>query len=269
MPGQMPSFVSTSLWQTPQACTLMRTCPASGSGISRSTISKSAPGFGTCTAFIGFTATLVVAIIPPWKFPELLKTIHGSRRNGQLRTDKPLSCDLENHFQFDGRAERKACDAEHQAAGALFFSEDVLQQLRSGVGNFRQVADVSGSGQEHTEPDDACDFVERSQMLSRHRKGVKRREVCRGTSRVFIELCAEAPDKFRRASFGGKHSRQKKQVAGLHRFHVGAERFRRGGQLDAKFLQPLLGANRLRALPWGYHLPKCAPPSTCSTSPVT
>src|SRR6267378_540818 len=36
----------------PQACTRMRTCPARGLGISRSTISKSAPGFDTCTTFI-------------------------------------------------------------------------------------------------------------------------------------------------------------------------------------------------------------------------
>ena len=37
-PGQSPSFVRESLWQTPEACTRMRTCPAPGSGISRSTI---------------------------------------------------------------------------------------------------------------------------------------------------------------------------------------------------------------------------------------
>ena len=37
--------MSTSLWQTPQACTLMRTCPAPGLGISRSTISKSCSRF--------------------------------------------------------------------------------------------------------------------------------------------------------------------------------------------------------------------------------
>src|SRR5271169_4983924 len=36
----------------PQACTRMRTCPEPGLGISRSTISKSAPGFGICTTFI-------------------------------------------------------------------------------------------------------------------------------------------------------------------------------------------------------------------------
>src|ERR1700691_5019966 len=70
MPGHAPSFVSTSLWQTPQACTLMRTCPTPVSGIARSTISKSAPGLGTCAAFIctifiGTTVTLLVAINPP------------------------------------------------------------------------------------------------------------------------------------------------------------------------------------------------------------
>src|SRR5580658_6269176 len=62
MPGQLPSLVSTSLWQTPQACTLMRTCPTPGLGISRSTISKSAPGLLICAAFIGAIAILVVAM---------------------------------------------------------------------------------------------------------------------------------------------------------------------------------------------------------------
>src|SRR5260370_24692862 len=52
MPGKSPCFGTLSLWQTPQACTRMRTCPALGLGISRSTISKSAPGFGTCATFI-------------------------------------------------------------------------------------------------------------------------------------------------------------------------------------------------------------------------
>src|SRR4029077_2663747 len=42
----------------PQACTRMRTCPAVGLGISRSTISKSAPGFGTTATFIFAIGTL-------------------------------------------------------------------------------------------------------------------------------------------------------------------------------------------------------------------
>src|SRR6478736_3821741 len=64
MPGQ-PSFVSTSLWQIPQACTLMSTCPAPGLGISRSTISKSPPALGTCATFIGAIPIFVVAMMPP------------------------------------------------------------------------------------------------------------------------------------------------------------------------------------------------------------
>src|SRR5215813_7472745 len=62
MPGHEPSFVSTSLWQTPQACTLMLTCPTPGLGISRSTIPKSAPGLVMCATFIGVIANLVVTI---------------------------------------------------------------------------------------------------------------------------------------------------------------------------------------------------------------
>src|ERR1041384_1346350 len=47
----------------------MSTCPALGSGISRSRISKSPPGLGTCATFMGATAfvgtTSLAAINPP------------------------------------------------------------------------------------------------------------------------------------------------------------------------------------------------------------
>src|SRR5215469_16050857 len=65
MPGLEPSFVNTSLWQMPHACTLMRTCPEVGLGISRSMIWKSAPGLETCATFIVATETVIVAIQPP------------------------------------------------------------------------------------------------------------------------------------------------------------------------------------------------------------
>ena len=83
-----------------------------------------------------------------------------------------------------------------------------------------------------------------------------------------IELRADTPNEFRPVTVRGKHPTQIKQIARLHRFHIGAERLRRRRKLDVKFLQPLLGASRPRAFA-GYHLPTCAPPSTCSTSPVT
>src|SRR6266478_5546356 len=63
MPGQYPSFTRLSLWQMPQACTRMRTCPAVGLGISRSTISKSAPAFGTNATFIFAIETLRLFIL--------------------------------------------------------------------------------------------------------------------------------------------------------------------------------------------------------------
>jgi hypothetical protein len=42
----------------------------------------------------------------------------------------------------------------------------------------------------------------------------------------------------------GKHSGQKKQIACLHSFHIGAKRFRRRREFDVKFFQPLFGAGR-------------------------
>ena len=159
-------------------------------------------------------------------------------------------------------------DAIHQAARASAFSEDVFEQLRSGVSDFRLIADISRSGHRHAEPDDPRHFVERSQMLPRDSEDVERREVSRLAPRFHIELRADAPNEFRSVAFGGKHPAQKKQIARLHRFHIGAERLGGHRELDAKFFQPLLGAGRPRAFA-GYHLPTCAPPSTCSTSPVT
>ena len=92
-------------------------------------------------------------------------------RASTSRITCPLTNHLENHFQLDRGAERKACDAIHQATRALVFSEDVLQQLRSGVSDFRLIADISRSGHRHAEPDDPRHFVERSQC-------------CRATARM-------------------------------------------------------------------------------------
>src|SRR6266513_1519566 len=160
---------------------------------------------------------------------------------------------LENDFQLDRGAERKACDAIHQAARALVFSEDVLQQLRSGVSDLRLIADISRSGHRYAEPNDPRHFVERAQMLPRDSEGVERREVSRLAPRFHIELRSDAPDEFRPAAFRGKHATEKKQIARLHRFHISAERLRRRRELDAKLTQPLLRAGRRRAFA-SYHL---------------
>src|SRR5271156_6370048 len=88
MPGHKPSFVSTSLWHTPQACTLIRTCPASGVGISRSTISKSAPGLEICATFIFVIfigTTLLVAINPPMNSTNF--GLHDTRLSLSIKDD--------------------------------------------------------------------------------------------------------------------------------------------------------------------------------------
>src|SRR3974377_1781575 len=71
-----------SLWHTPQARTLMRTCPGPGFGISRSTISKSPPDLEICAAFIGATPTFVVAMMPPMNLKDnARKQLLPARRN--------------------------------------------------------------------------------------------------------------------------------------------------------------------------------------------
>src|SRR3984893_624351 len=57
IPRKAPCLVNESLWQTPQAWTLMRTCRAVGSGTSRSTISKGPLALLTCTARMRDIAT--------------------------------------------------------------------------------------------------------------------------------------------------------------------------------------------------------------------
>src|SRR5579871_251454 len=67
----------------PQACTLMRTCPAPGVGISRSTISQSPPAFDTCTAFIFAPPAFAIAASPFGEFAPLVGCRAPSR---QLQT---------------------------------------------------------------------------------------------------------------------------------------------------------------------------------------
>src|SRR5262249_28306294 len=63
-PGRMPSTTPESLWQTPHALTLIRTSPARGWGISRSTNSSGPPRRGTCTARIfAMTSSFLTAAL--------------------------------------------------------------------------------------------------------------------------------------------------------------------------------------------------------------
>src|SRR5260370_3511839 len=133
-----------SLWQTPQACTRIRTSPAPGSGTSRSTISKPAPGLEICATFIVPTA-IVVAMNPPLNLSGIVEKqllLFLPERSTLLARRLPH---LENDFTFDRGAERKACDAVHQAARVLFFAENLLQQLRTVISDSPLSADISPS----------------------------------------------------------------------------------------------------------------------------
>src|SRR5215469_12500311 len=74
--------------------------------------------------------------------------------------------------------------------------------------------------------------------------------------------------KCRLVSNDWKHAAKVEQVARLDTFNIGADWSRRGRQFNTELRKSALRARRLRALR-AHHLLECAPPSTCSTSPVT
>ena len=119
----------------------------------------------------------------------------------------------------------------------------------------------------HSEPDDASHSIERAQMLLRRGENAQSRSVGGISSSLGIELFPKSANILRLVVHNRKHPAKEEQVARLDRLDVSAKRCRRGWELNAKLLQPLFctTAANLRA----YHRPACAPPSTCSTSPVT
>src|SRR5690242_15899796 len=88
------------------------------------------------------------------------------------------------------------------------------------------------------------------------------------SSSLGIELFPKPANELRLAVHNREHPAQEEKVARLYRLHVRAKRCWGRWELNAKFIQPLLGADWPRVFE-DYHLPACAPPSTCSTSPVT
>src|SRR4030095_6894048 len=87
-PGQRPSLTSTSLWHMPHASTFTRTCPASGSGISRSTNSQSPLGLLTCAACI------LVLIMAPIRD----ECARGTCVGGRVARTRSITINLEDSF---------------------------------------------------------------------------------------------------------------------------------------------------------------------------
>src|SRR5215470_1072886 len=105
-------------------------------------------------------------------------------------------------------------------------------------------------------------------MLSGRSKDVQCRNVGGISPSLGIELFPKPANELRLAVHNWEHPAQEEKVARLYRLHVRAKRRWGRWELNAKFFQPLLGTGWPRVF-GDYHLPACAPPSTCSTSPVT
>src|SRR5450631_4205971 len=106
-------------------------------------------------------------------------------------------------------------------------------------------------------------------MLLGDRKRIQRSQASRTPSVFDAQLSSDASQELGRSSLHWQRAAQEEQVAGLHRFNVGAERSWWTRQVYAKVSQPLFGTGARCVRGHYHHRPRCAPPSTCSTSPVT
>src|ERR1700722_15070540 len=110
------------------------------------------------------------------------------------------------------------------------------------------------------------------------RKCVQRRQASRAPSVFDAQISSDASQELGGSPLHRQRTAQKEQIPGLHRFNIGAERSWGMREVYAKVLQPSLGAGVccIRGhylfsmdITGGHHRPRCAPPSTGSTSPVT
>src|SRR6202522_1953344 len=105
-------------------------------------------------------------------------------------------------------------------------------------------------------------------MISRYGEHVQRRKACGFPSLVGVVFPAQTAYELRFMPDNRQNPTKIKQVACLDTFNISPKRSRRRRQLNTELRKPALRASRLRPFR-AHHLPECAPPSTCSTSPVT
>src|SRR5580704_5297752 len=98
-------------------------------------------------------------------------------------------------------------------------------------------------------------------MLFGRSEDAQSRGVSGVASGLGIEFFADPTDVLRLVVDYRKHPAKKEKASCLHCLDIGAERRRRGRELNAEVLQPALRAIRLRTFN-AYHRPECAPPST-------
>src|SRR5215471_15547696 len=105
-------------------------------------------------------------------------------------------------------------------------------------------------------------------MLLGRGEDVQSRRVSGLSPSLDIELFPQPAKILRVVIDNGEHPAKEEKVARLHRLDISTKRRWGGGELNAKVLQSAICTARLRTF-CAYHRPACAPPSTCSTSPVT
>jgi hypothetical protein len=191
-----------------------------------------------------------------------------SRKKEEASALAPLGFNFEKDLQHDRYPEWKARNAENHPHRQLVFSKDITQQLRGSVSHLRLREEVPFGCDVRHQPDDPDHLIERAQVVSRGGEYVQSRDMRGFASLCDVVLSAQPAYELRFMPDDRQNATEIKQGARLNTFNVGADRSGREGQLNAERRKPALRVRRLRAL-WAHHLPECAPPSTCSTSPVT
>jgi hypothetical protein len=80
-------------------------------------------------------------------------------------------------------------------------------------------------------------------MLSCHGEDVDCGKMCRFASCFDVQFSADAPNELGTVTVSWEHPAQKKDVPGLYRLHIRAERLGRRRQLNTKIFQALLGTD--------------------------
>src|SRR6185503_11578344 len=181
-----------------------------------------------------------------------------NRRSWQRSQD-----DLDDRAHSLRQARHARDHASRYEVGAKYLRE----QLGGCVGDLRVVAKFRCGCQRHGQTSDTLRLVQRSEMLPRQRERIERCQAGRAAPVFDAEIGADSPEELRDAALQRQRPAHEQQIPDLYRFDIGAQRLRRRRQLDPRRLQPLFGIALHVGTP--HHLPRCAPLSTFSTTPVT
>jgi hypothetical protein len=152
-----------------------------------------------------------------------------------LRLSRLFTSHLKNDFQLDRGAEGKACRRRRLSGKRCLFRTRPAatpkrhRRLSAGRGYLPRRPPTRQAGR-------YASLCQRYQVLPRDSEDIERCEMSRLAPRFHIELCADAPNKFRSATFCGSIPLRKRQIARLHRFHIGTERLRRRGGARSQVL---------------------------------